>query len=135
MHSHKAEHGVFRGRLNRMGFMMANLYWGILIFAVFVAVTIAIAASNKGTFYLVLAIIVSVIGLLFVLFAYVLYIGFIIRRLHDINQSGLFALLLLAPVINNIFVVALFFIPGTDGPNEFGKHPQATLGFSDVSGL
>lgn len=118
-----------------MGYLLANVYWGILIFAVFVAVTIAAAASNRGSFFVVLAIIVSVLGIGFIIVAYIFYIGFLIRRLHDINQSGLFALLLLAPILNNVFVIALFFIPGTIGPNQYGKRPQSSLGFMDVSGL
>ena len=47
----------------------------------------------------------------------------IIRRLHDMGKSGYFALLAFVPVVGIIFSIALFFIPGTVGWNEYGADP------------
>ena len=49
----------------------------------------------------------------------------IIRRLHDIGKSGWFTLLIFVPVIGVIFSIALFFIPGQVGWNEYGADPLA----------
>ena len=47
----------------------------------------------------------------------------IIRRLHDLNKSGWFALLLLVPIIDFFFALYLLFVKGTDGPNDYGPDP------------
>lgn len=48
-----------------------------------------------------------------------LVIGFMltIQRCHDFNTSGWLSLLILVPLANLVF----WFIPGTDGPNRYGK--------------
>ncbi len=46
-----------------------------------------------------------------------------IRRLHDIGKSGWWLLLVFIPFVNLLFVLALFLIKGTDGPNQFGPDP------------
>ncbi|MBO9499916.1 MAG: DUF805 domain-containing protein [Novosphingobium sp.] len=47
-----------------------------------------------------------------------------IRRIHDMGQSGWMALLFFFPVVNFFFLLALCFIPGTEGENEFGWDPR-----------
>lgn len=49
----------------------------------------------------------------------------IIRRLHDLGKSGYFTLIVFVPVIGIIFSIALFFIPGQVGWNEYGPDPLA----------
>lgn len=46
-----------------------------------------------------------------------------IRRLHDLNKSGWFCLLMLVPFVNNIFPFYVLLAPGTVGPNEYGADP------------
>jgi len=48
-----------------------------------------------------------------------LVIGFMltIQRCHDFNTSGWLSLLILVPLANLVF----WFIPGTDGPNRYGR--------------
>lgn len=46
-----------------------------------------------------------------------------IRRLHDLNKSGWFMLLMLVPVVNLAFLLYLWFMPGTVGYNRFGADP------------
>jgi uncharacterized membrane protein YhaH (DUF805 family) len=50
------------------------------------------------------------------------------RRLHDINMSGWFALLLVIPGMQ----LFLLLMPGTKGKNKYGTQPTQTL---DVSAL
>ena len=42
------------------------------------------------------------------------------KRLHDINLSGGWILVLFIPIIGAIFGILLFFIRGTKGKNRFG---------------
>ncbi len=50
---------------------------------------------------------------------------FMIRRLHDLNQSGWLWLLVLVPLINVIMILVLLFAPGTAGANKHGP-PRET---------
>ena len=56
-----------------------------------------------------------------------LVVGFMltIQRSHDFNTTGWLSLLVLVPLVNLIF----WFIPGTDGPNDYGaKTPPNGVG-------
>ena len=57
----------------------------------------------------------------------ILVVGFMltIQRCHDFNTTGWLSLLVLVPLVNLIF----WFIPGTDGPNDYGaKTPPNGVG-------
>ncbi len=51
-------------------------------------------------------------------------ISVLVRRLHDINRSGLWALLIVVPIAN---LVLLFFtcLKGDKGENQYGKNPES----------
>ena len=49
----------------------------------------------------------------------------VVRRLHDLNYTGWFALALLLGWIGMILLAVLAAIPGTPGPNRFGPPPAA----------
>ena len=46
-----------------------------------------------------------------------------IRRLHDLDKSGLMLLLVLIPLIDIILLLYLWLAPGTVGRNRFGADP------------
>ncbi len=46
-----------------------------------------------------------------------------VRRLHDIDKSGWWLLLMFLPVIGWIVLIVFACIKGTDGDNRFGKDP------------
>ena len=46
-----------------------------------------------------------------------------IRRLHDLNRTGWFMLLVFIPVVNLIFAIYLLFFKGTEGYNNYGADP------------
>lgn len=59
------------------------------------------------------------------------YIGLIVlncmgalRRLHDVNASGWLLLLMFVPLVNLVLAIFLLFVPGTQGPNNYGARPQ-----------
>lgn len=58
---------------------------------------------------------------------------FIIRRLHDRNQSGWLSLLIIVPLVNLIFLIYLFCAKGTVGENNFGP-ARITQGWEKVLG-
>lgn len=46
------------------------------------------------------------------------------RRLHDLNLSGWYVLLMLIPLVNFIFTLYLIFAPGSQGSNQYGYPPR-----------
>jgi uncharacterized membrane protein YhaH (DUF805 family) len=52
------------------------------------------------------------------------YSAVAVRRLHDINRSGWWKLLVFVP-LGNILLSIWFCAPSTPGPNRFGPMPEA----------
>ena len=48
-----------------------------------------------------------------------------VRRLHDIDRSGWWLLLLIIPVIGSIWLLILWCQKGANGSNKFGEDPLA----------
>lgn len=51
-----------------------------------------------------------------------------IRRLHDLNRSGWWFLIILIPYVNFLLLIAALFIKGTKGPNKYGLDPLQAEG-------
>lgn len=64
-------------------------------------------------------------GLLYVLglFGFVASIMMLERRLHDLDKSGWWMLLLCVPLVNILFYIYILFFKGTEGPNQYGEDP------------
>lgn len=74
---------------------------------------------------------VSILGALFSLAVFLPSIAVGVRRLHDVDRSGWWYLLVLIPLIGGLILIVFFFIHrGTPGPNRFGEDP---LGGSEVT--
>lgn len=46
------------------------------------------------------------------------------RRLHDMDMSGWWLLLLFIPLVGFLFLLVMFFRDGTPGANRFGPSPK-----------
>lgn len=66
------------------------------------------------------------VSLMVIAFVIVLVLGFRVSvlRLHDMDRSGWWALLLLIPAVNGLTNLALMFVSGTDGDNDHGAPPS-----------
>ena len=51
-----------------------------------------------------------------------------IRRLHDLDRSGWWFLLIFVPLIGGIWLLVWFCMRGTVGPNRFGPDPPDAAG-------
>lgn len=47
------------------------------------------------------------------------------RRLHDIDRSAWWLLLVLIPFVGWVVLIYWYVQPGTEGPNQFGADPKA----------
>ncbi len=57
----------------------------------------------------------------FLIALWVFFWSLLIRRLHDLNHSGWFALLYFIPFANLILLLYLFCARGDAGPNTYGE--------------
>lgn len=98
----------FSGRAARSEF------WWFILFTIIVGFVLGFLAGLTGN-NSVMAI-AQLIPLIFVLPT----IAVAVRRLHDIDKSGWFYLLILIPIVGPILLIYWFVQPGTVGPNRFG---------------
>lgn len=109
----------FRGRSRRAEywwFTLAMFCWSILE-----QITVEVLRS------------VTVLGLLAALAVFVVSIALVVpslavsfRRLHDIDRSAWWLLIILIPLLGLIVLLVWLATPGTPGPNRFGPDPIAT---------
>ena len=90
------------GRIGRVRYLGYSMGIGLLI----ILAGVVLAAITTPT-------------LAIVAYFAMLYVNFMltIKRCHDFDTTGWLSLLLFVPLINLMFL----FIPGTDGPNRFGR--------------
>lgn len=101
----------FEGRLNRQPYII-----GYLIISFISAILTYLTKDSTST---LITIFVGIIGILMS----ITMLSLIVRRLHDLDKSGWFALILLIPFVGFLFSIYLWLAKGTDGPNQYGADP------------
>jgi uncharacterized membrane protein YhaH (DUF805 family) len=101
----------FSGRACRSEFWFWRLFYvlatvGVLIIEGIVRVNALVGLLELGLFLPTLAI--------------------SIRRLHDLDRSGWWYLLVLIPIVGWIILLIWYCTKGTDGPNRFGAGPACS---------
>ena len=105
----------YDNRLNRKRYFMRLL--ALWVVKVAIVITLAILYKTyKNTAFIFL-------GAIIVIAAFIVNLLLKIRRLHDLNHSGLWILVVFAPVAHFLFFVFLLFWKGTEGPNHYGPEP------------
>lgn len=66
----------------------------------------------------------EMLGWLFSILLTVLALAVVAQRCHDVGWPGWLALITLIPYLGAVLWLALFFIPGTKGPNRYGPDPR-----------
>ena len=111
----------FSGRSRRLEYWMYSLFVFLLMMAL-VGLSLATGESSveddlpSGPALVIFVIVV--LGLI------IPSLAVQIRRLHDQNMSGWWALLNLIPYLGGLVLLVLMLIPGTKGPNRFGPDPK-----------
>jgi uncharacterized membrane protein YhaH (DUF805 family) len=124
------KYASFRGRARRAEFWWFTVFAALLETAAMLVdfsmgrgpFTAAALASPDGAWTL------AALGPAYVavsLFLVLPSIAVAVRRLHDINRSGWYYLLGLAPVIGPVILLFWFFKRGTAGGNDYGPDPKA----------
>lgn len=116
----------FGGRATRRDLWLFVAWYWVLFLVIFIGsagiasvVSPRLDAENDPLF----AAAMILIGLLSL--AVILpFLSLQVRRLHDADLSGLFALLLLLPGIGSLILAVMSLMPGTPGPNRYGDNPR-----------
>jgi uncharacterized membrane protein YhaH (DUF805 family) len=112
----------FSNYVNFSGRAIRSEYWFWVLFAVIgeavgSGLDYTIFATSTGLFYSVFALAVFLPSL-----------AVAIRRLHDLDRSGWWFLIVLIPIVGGILLIVWFCSPGTPGPNRFGPDPLTSGG-------
>jgi uncharacterized membrane protein YhaH (DUF805 family) len=108
---------VFKGRAGRSEF------WYFVLFfcgGVLTAATIDILLDRTSGEHL------GPITAIFILVSLLPYYAVSVRRLHDIDRSGWFALIGAIPIPGYILLIYWYCQPGSSGSNRFGSHVATT---------
>ena len=111
----QTKYALFTGRARRKEF------WQFQVVAFAISIVLMIVDGILGT---KTASGIGILGGIFSLAILLPNIGVLIRRLHDTDRSGWWALLGLVPIAN-IALLVFMFIQGTVGSNRFGPDPKA----------
>lgn len=112
------KYATFSGRAQR------SEYWW---YALFTFVTSLVLSFVDGILFGVTATGQS-IGVLSALFSLAVLLPSIavgVRRLHDLDRTGWWLLLIFVPILGFLVLLYFFVQRGTEGPNRFGNDPMA----------
>ena len=106
-----------KGRLNRKSYIYRSIFLSLVLSVIQAVLTFA--SNTIGALELLFAVLLLVLGI----FGVVASIMMLARRLHDLDLSGWWMLLLCVPLINLFFAIYFYFFKGTEGPNQYGDDP------------
>lgn len=102
------------GRVSRAAYFLGGLLLVVIQLFPLYRFTLVPEASPQGQSWAL------VFGLV-VLVSIWSNIALTIKRLHDVDRPGIYALTLFIPVISILVFIALCFYPGDPGPNKYGR--------------
>jgi uncharacterized membrane protein YhaH (DUF805 family) len=104
------KYAVFRGRASR------SEYWYFVLFQVLLVIGLmtmnAMVSLRAAISFVLLAIVLL----------FMPGLAATVRRLHDVNMSGWWAVLTFVPLVG-LYTLVWLCGPGTEGPNRFGRGP------------
>jgi len=109
--------GIFKGRITRRFFF----FGGFLNLTIMALISVDIDFLYSS---IELQSIITFFWLLFFILA-IIALSLVVRRLHDINKSGWYFVLLFIPLINFLFLLYLLFAQGDKKTNDYGPAPSS----------
>ena len=105
----------FKNYVNFNGRAVRSEYWLWVLFTLLGQIALTIIDMVIG---------ISVLTVLFALSTLLPGLTVSVRRLHDLDKSGWFLLLVLIPLVGAIILLVWACQEGTRGPNRFGPPPR-----------
>lgn len=119
----------FNGRIRRIEYLLSNLLGGFVFGVAFWLGmgTSLISAETKSAGGFGFGMLISIAAILGGIW---FTIAQDVKRLHDVDKSGWFVLLLIIPVINFILGIYMLLADGTVGPNRYGNDPKNRMPYT-----
>ena len=108
------KYAVFTGRTSRKDFLLT--YLGITLIEVLIVVSCTILNSLLGS---EMNYFISIYDVIFNLATFIPSIAIVCRRLHDINKSGLWELIIFVPIAGPIILTVFLCLPKEDYNNKY----------------
>ena len=115
-----SKYATFLGRAPRAE------YWWFYLLLVVLYIVAKTADSVLGTGFEEDAI--GWVSMIVLLVTLIPFLAASVRRLHDIDKSGWWMLLIFIPLIGAIWLIVLMVMQGTKGDNRFGPDPYGANG-------
>lgn len=115
-----SKYAEFSGRARRQEYWLFVLLYVIL--SIVAGVIDAVLGTEAVTLILGLALLIPSVAVL-------------IRRLHDLDRTGWWALFMFLPILGTLLLLVFCVMKGTEGPNRFGPDPLASRNHNDVNAL
>ena len=111
------------GRASRSEYWFAIIWEGIvnLVLQLGFAMTAIVFGVSDEDVYSIVGVVISV---LLSLAAFIPFICLVCRRLHDIDKSQWWGLLLLVPIANIVFAISIGVWPSEPRENKYGPVPN-----------
>lgn len=110
------KYATFSGRSRR------KEYWLFVLFVIVVSLVLSGIDAAIGTYSTSAG--TGLLSGIFSLAVLVPSIAVLLRRLHDIDRSGWWALLLLVPLVGGLILLIFALFDSTPGENRFGANPK-----------
>lgn len=112
---------MFNFRINRVNFFLGVMLHGVVIAGLgWFIVEIYRLMLEVNIMFVALLFALSFLGII----VEVSLFSLVVRRLHDINVSGVKSLFIFIPVINIFFALYIFLTPGVNENNSYGGDPS-----------
>lgn len=111
------KYATFSGRACR------SEYWYWTLFTIIVSIVLSLvdaslfASEQYGMLSLIFSLVVFIPGL-----------AVTVRRLHDVNKSGWWFLIVLIPLLGVLLLLYWEVLKGTEGANDYGNNPLESIG-------
>jgi len=113
------KYAVFSGRARR------KEYWLFVLFNIIISIALTVIDTMTGTFSKEAS--AGLLSGIYTLAVLIPGIAVAVRRLHDIDRSGWWLLIILIPVIGAIVLLVFMVQNSKPGENRFGENPKETL--------
>ena len=118
----------FKGRIRRSTFGIRLVAFFIIFLIVyFLLITVGVmfeVIAPENILVLGVVLLVYILVLVMLIIMLIAYIIQAVKRLHDLDRDGIWAILLFIPIVSPIFLLFLIFADGTIGPNRHGEDPK-----------
>lgn len=94
-------------------------YWWFQVIVIAAFLPVTVDTFYDGFFYIVEPVLYTYTFAVFTVL--ICLISLTVRRLHDLNMSGWWYLLIFVPYVGSLILFVLMLLRGTDGPNRFGR--------------